>query len=172
MISYPHLSTILLYDMSRRWIQYLNRCMAASDSEVVEAPGAIIPFSLSPVLVDLERGIYLGPILPEPLADLIAGQRALGGNIRSVGDPCGGTRSVCSGGKPKKYRVGAAAGAAGGAGTYPPCHFGKGRTHGPSWKGKSSPPCMATFFVRTGIYAGCDRRNVRVKNSPPQYLLS
>ena len=113
MISYPHLSTILLYDMSRRWIQYLNRCMAASDSEVVEAPGAIIPFSLSPVLVDLERGIYLGPILPEPLADLIAGQRALGGNIRSVGDPCGGTRSVCSGGKPKKYRVGAAAGAAG-----------------------------------------------------------
>ena len=34
MISFPHLATTLLYDVSRRWSQYLNRCMAASASEV------------------------------------------------------------------------------------------------------------------------------------------
>ena len=34
MISSPHLVTTLLYDVSRRWSQYLNRCVAASASEV------------------------------------------------------------------------------------------------------------------------------------------
>ena len=35
MISSPHLVTTLLYNMSQRWTQNLNRCVTASDSEVV-----------------------------------------------------------------------------------------------------------------------------------------
>ena len=45
-ISIPHLATTLLFDVLRRWSQYLNRCVAASDSKVVEAPGGRVPFSL------------------------------------------------------------------------------------------------------------------------------
>ena len=46
MISSPHLATTLLFDVSRRWIQYLNRCVAASASEVVEATGDSVSLSL------------------------------------------------------------------------------------------------------------------------------
>ena len=59
MISSPHLATTLLFDVSRRWSQYLNRCVAASASEVEEAPGASDPFSLKPILVELEGGSYI-----------------------------------------------------------------------------------------------------------------
>ena len=45
-ISSPYIATTLLYDVLRRWSQYLNRCVAALDSEVEEAPGASVPFSL------------------------------------------------------------------------------------------------------------------------------
>ena len=45
-ISSPNLATTLLFDVLRRWSQYLNRCVAASDSKVVEAPGGRVPFSL------------------------------------------------------------------------------------------------------------------------------
>ena len=44
MISSPHLATTLLFDVSLRWSQYLNRCVSASALEVVEAPGARVPF--------------------------------------------------------------------------------------------------------------------------------
>ena len=54
MISSPHLTTTLLFDVSRRWSQYLNMCVAASASKVAEAPGASAPFSLEPILVDME----------------------------------------------------------------------------------------------------------------------
>ena len=80
MISSPHLATTLLYDVSRRWSQYLNRCVAASTSEVEEAPGASVPFSLEPILVKLEGGRYIGPILSAALADLVAGRRPEGGS--------------------------------------------------------------------------------------------
>ena len=53
MISSPHLVTTLLFDVLRRWSHYLNRCVAELASEVEEAPGASIPFSLEPILVDL-----------------------------------------------------------------------------------------------------------------------
>ena len=56
----PRLSTILLYDVSQWWSQYLNRCVDASSLEVVEAPGASVPFYLKPILVDMERGGLLG----------------------------------------------------------------------------------------------------------------
>ena len=45
-ISPPHLATSLLYNVLQCWIQYLKRCVAASASEVVEAPGSRFPFSL------------------------------------------------------------------------------------------------------------------------------
>ena len=53
MISSPHLAATLLFDVSRRWSQYLNRCVEALALEVVEAPGGGVPFSLKPILVDM-----------------------------------------------------------------------------------------------------------------------
>ena len=53
MTSFPHLATTLIFDVSRRWIQYLNRCVAASASEVAEALRSSVPFSVKLVLVDL-----------------------------------------------------------------------------------------------------------------------
>ena len=53
MISSPYLATTLIYDVAQRWIQYLNRCVYVSASEVVEAPGVSIPFSLEPILFDM-----------------------------------------------------------------------------------------------------------------------
>ena len=65
MISSPHLATTLLFDVFQRWSQYLNRCVAALSSEVKEAPGASVPFYLKPILVNLEGGRIMGPILPD-----------------------------------------------------------------------------------------------------------
>ena len=62
MISSPHLATTLLFDVSRRWSQYLNTCVAASAPEVEEALGASVPFSLGPILVDLEGGATMAPL--------------------------------------------------------------------------------------------------------------
>ena len=59
----------------RQWSQYLNRCVAASDSEVTKAPRASTPFSLEPILVDLEGGRYTSLIIPISLANLVAGRR-------------------------------------------------------------------------------------------------
>ena len=103
-ISSPHLATTLLYDVSRWWIQYLNRCMAASASEVVEAPGASFPFSLKPILVELEGGRYVVRILPLSLSDLLVGRQAAGRNSRGGGDGGGGGGG---GGDAKKSKVGA-----------------------------------------------------------------
>ena len=59
MISYPHLATELLFDVSQRWSKYLNMCMVASTSEVVEATGERDPFYLEPILVKLDKGQYI-----------------------------------------------------------------------------------------------------------------
>ena len=66
-ISFPHLAKTVLYDVSRWWIQYLNRCVDSSALEVVEAPGGSVSFSLKPILIDLEGGRYVGPILQDPM---------------------------------------------------------------------------------------------------------
>ena len=51
------------------WILYVNRCVSAlAASEALEAPGANIPFSLEPVMVDLEGGAYVGSTPPIKLA--------------------------------------------------------------------------------------------------------
>ena len=100
MISLPHLATTLIYYLSRRWRQYLNRCVVASDSKVVEAlGGGSAPFSFKSMQVDLEVGRYIGPILPVSLDDLVAGKWSAdggepkignGGSNNGVGDGSGG----------------------------------------------------------------------------------
>ena len=74
-ISLPHLARTLQFSVSRRWIQYLNMYVAALSSEVAEAPGASVPLPLEPILENMEEGLYIGPILPDSLADLVAGRR-------------------------------------------------------------------------------------------------
>ena len=93
MISSPHFATTLLFDVLRRWSHYLNRCVAASASEVVEALGASVPFSLKPILVDLEGGHYIGPILPASLDDVVTGRRPTGGSAPKSGGGGGGSGS-------------------------------------------------------------------------------
>ena len=51
----------------------------------MEAPGASVPFSLKPILIELERGRYIGPILPASLANLVAGRRPVGGGAPKSG---------------------------------------------------------------------------------------
>ena len=47
-ISSPHLSTTLLYNVSRRWILYLKRCVAVLASDPCKPWVPMSPFSLSP----------------------------------------------------------------------------------------------------------------------------
>ena len=56
MISSLHLSTTLLFDVSRQWILYLNRCVAALVLESLDTPGCCAPFPLEPILSALEGG--------------------------------------------------------------------------------------------------------------------
>ena len=48
--------------------------------EALEAPGANTPFSLEPILVELEGGQYLVLILPVPLLDILMVWRPDGGS--------------------------------------------------------------------------------------------
>ena len=100
MISSPHLATKIVFGVSRRWIQYLNMCVVASALEVVEALGGSLPFSLEPILFEMEGGRYIGPILPASLANLVKGRRPAGwsapnsgGGGGSGGDGGGGIRN-------------------------------------------------------------------------------
>ena len=93
MISPPNLASTLLFNVLRLWSQDLNRCVAASALEVEEALGASVPFFLEPILVDLEGGRYIGPILPASLANLVAGRRPAGRSAPK-GDGGGGGDGV------------------------------------------------------------------------------
>ena len=90
MISPPHLTTTLLFNVSRRWGLYLNRCVAASALESLYAPGCHVSFLIEPILVDLEGGQYVGLILPTALGDLISMANGRGGGGGSGGDGSGG----------------------------------------------------------------------------------
>ena len=102
--------------------------MAVSASEVVEAPGASAPFYLKPILVEMEGGCYMGPILPGTLEDLFAWRRETDGNGSGGGNGDGGDpkspRRETLGG-PRGYRRSEMR-------TDLPCPFGTGRTCGPS----------------------------------------
>ena len=60
-------------------------CVAVSALEGVEAPGASVPFSLKPIMVEMERGRYIDPILPASLADLVTGRRPAGRSAPKIG---------------------------------------------------------------------------------------
>ena len=63
--------------------------MAASASDVVEAPGSSFPFSLEPIPDKLEGGCYIGPIFLTSLADLVSGRRSAGGGTTRGGGSSG-----------------------------------------------------------------------------------
>ena len=89
-ITPPHLSTALMYDLSRRWSLYLNMCMAASYLEVLESPGSTVTFTMDTILIQLECGRYVSTIIPGAIVDLIV---IIQDNIRR-----GGNGSRVSGG--------------------------------------------------------------------------
>ena len=77
MITYPNLATSLLYDVLQRCVLYLNRSVAALELEDLEASGSTFPFTLNPILPELDGGRYIGLILPGTLMDLLAGRRPI-----------------------------------------------------------------------------------------------
>ena len=93
MISPPHLATTLLFNVSRQWSLYLNRCVDASALESLDSPGCQVPFSLDPILAELEGGQYVRLILPMTLGD-----RVSGASSRGDGGGGGGGSSSGSGG--------------------------------------------------------------------------
>ena len=77
---------------------YLNRCVMESSSEDVGGSGATVPFLVEPILLDLEGGRYLGPLLPGILAELVSGRRIGSGGGGSGGDSGGGINGGRDGG--------------------------------------------------------------------------
>ena len=168
-ISSPHIATTLIYDVLQRWSQYLNRCVAASASKEVEAPGASVPLSLKSILFKLEGGCYIGPILPVSLADLVSGRQSAGRDAHKIGSVGGG-----GGGIKKQLTRLDATGDLHDCGramtcTCHSCPFRMGKTCGPFWQGGSFPPCTVTVFSRAIIFVGCAGRTANVKTftSPP-----
>ena len=96
MISSPLLATSLIYYVSRRWSLYLNKCVAALASKLLEAPGANNLFSLNSILVEIEGGRYVRLILLVPLAEILAGRRLVrgGGNYGGRSTSGGGSGGV------------------------------------------------------------------------------
>ena len=138
MISSPKLTTILLYDVLRRWSLYLNRCVAVLASEALDTLRANAPFTLDPMLLKLDCGRSVGPILLRPLPDLLVGW-STGGN--SGGGNSG--KKGGGGGAASIAKVDAYGGSQGyGCDTVRTCltcPFGEGRTRGPYWKGQPPP---------------------------------
>ena len=79
MIKSSHLATTLIYNRPRKWITYLNRCVVASSLEDVEAPSETVPFSLEPILLEMESGRYVVPLLPATLVEMVSGGRGSNG---------------------------------------------------------------------------------------------
>ena len=103
------MATTLMYDVSQWWSQYLNSCVDVSTLEVLEVPGDSVVFYLEPIMVDLEGGCYMGPILMVTLTDLPAGRWTKGGNgIGGSGsdDSGGGGGGGGSGGGDLKNKYG------------------------------------------------------------------
>ena len=90
-ISSPHLATKFLFGVLQWWSLYLNRCVDALSSESLDAPGPNVPFSIETIMVELEGGRYVGPILTASLADLVSKTGGRGGG-------CGGINSSGGGG--------------------------------------------------------------------------
>ena len=184
MLSSPHLSRTLIYNVSRWWGLYLNKCGGAFYSKALEGPGANIPFLLEPIPFELKEGAYVGPILSVPLLDLIAVQRMSGSgrngsgicdsgtfSDRSSGGGGGGGGSGAGGDvfAVKVKKVGAP-GWGGGARVWvrydvhlPALPLWDGENLEPYWQGPSSLPCTDKFFARTGTCVGYFGRTVSIK---------
>ena len=62
---------------------------------MVEAPGASVPFSLEPILVNLEGGRYIGLTPPVSLVELVTGRQSAGrGAPKSSGGGRSGTKKT------------------------------------------------------------------------------
>ena len=61
MISSLHLGTTLIFAVSQRWSLYLNRCMDVLAPDSLYALERHVPFSLKPILAELEGGAERGP---------------------------------------------------------------------------------------------------------------
>ena len=101
MIRPPHLDTPLLFDVSRCRILHLNRRMASSSLEDLGAPRETAPFYLELIVLEMEGGLYMGPIFPEVLMQLVSGRRTthrLPGGV-SGGRNGGGSRGRSGSGR-------------------------------------------------------------------------
>ena len=98
MIKTPHLAMTQLFDASIRWSLYLNPCVTALSSEDVGVPGAMMQFSMEPILLKLEGGKYVGPLLPDTLEYLVSERRGGGGSGGSSGGDSGGGGTEGDGG--------------------------------------------------------------------------
>ena len=87
-ISSPHLSTALLYNLSWRWSLYLNRCVAEFGLEDLVGN---ISFTLDPILLKMEGGHYIDPIIPGPVSDIFAVRRSGGGGAKGGGSGAAAT---------------------------------------------------------------------------------
>ena len=99
-------------------------------------PGGSVPFSLEPIMVEIEEGRYIGPFLPVSLYELVAGRRSTGEGAPQIGG--GGSNGDDGGGRNKKplTKVDATGGASSRRAmthTCPPSPFGMGRTRVSSW---------------------------------------
>ena len=81
--------------------------MSECDYEVVEAPEARIPFPLEPVLIDLEGGRYVSPILKTSLAEIVPGRWLASGSATRGG---GGYNNSVSGNRKTTPTLGATGG--------------------------------------------------------------
>ena len=66
-LSSPHLSTILIYELPRRWRLYLNRCVNVLASEALEEPGGNTTLTFDPILLELGGRCHVGLIITGPI---------------------------------------------------------------------------------------------------------
>ena len=71
MISSPHLATKLLFNLSRWWSLYMNRCVDELASEPLDTSGSHVPFLQEKILAKLEGERSVVHILLASLADLV-----------------------------------------------------------------------------------------------------
>ena len=71
--------------------------MAVTTSKTLDNLGANLPLSLEPILVKIEGVHYVGPILPDPVAELLTGWRPTRGSGNGGGGSSGGRIRSSSG---------------------------------------------------------------------------